>query len=70
MKKLLLVLVVFSFLSFKNSEKNVFICDSGGAKRYHYTETCRGLQACKHTLIKSTESKALASGLTLYKWEE
>ena len=69
MKKLILVLVVFILLSFKGSENNFFKCDSENAKRYHFTETCRGLNACKQKIIKITLSKAKAEGLTLCKWE-
>lgn len=70
MKKLILVIVVFILLSFKSSENKVYKCDSVNAKRYHLTETCRGLNACKQKIIKITLSNAKAEGLTLCKWED
>ena len=29
----------------------VYVCNSSGAKKYHYKETCRGLIPCKHEVI-------------------
>lgn len=48
-------------------ENNVYVCISMSAKRYHLSEICRGLKAFKHKIIKITESKAKADGLTLCK---
>lgn len=69
MKKVILIIVVLIFSSFKGTEKNVYICNSENATKYHLSETCRGLNACKHKIIAITESKAKADGLTLCKWE-
>jgi hypothetical protein len=49
---------------------DVYICDSKGAKKYHYSKTCRGLNACKHQVIKKTKSDAQNLGLTLCGWED
>lgn len=69
MKKLIVVIVVFISLSFKGIENKVYICNSENATKYHLSETCRGLNACKHKIIAISKSKAIADGLTLCKWE-
>ena len=69
MTKIIIVYLFISFVSFNSVETKVYIRVGGNAKKYHLTETCRGLNACKHKLIKSTQEKATAMGLTLCKWE-
>ncbi len=69
-KKILLVLIVITTTSFHSVETDVFICGKQGAKKYHYTESCRGLNACKHEVVKVTKSKAKSYGLTLCGWED
>ena len=71
MKKIiLLIILLFSLSSYQNNETIVYICGSEGAKKYHYTENCRGLNACKHEINKTTLSKAQSYGLTLCGWED
>ena len=48
----------------------VYICDSDSATKYHYSPSCRGLNACKHEIIKVSKNKAEASGRTLCGWED
>lgn len=70
MKKILLIFISFLLLSFNQNAQKVFICDSSGAKKYHYSETCRGLNPCKHQIIKIAIEDAKAKKLTLCGWEE
>ncbi|MEI7508081.1 MAG: hypothetical protein WCJ62_01290 [Flavobacterium sp.] len=69
MKKLFLLLILFTLVSFNKFATTVYVCDGGNAKKYHYSETCRGLNACKHKLITMTESNAQNNGLRLCSWE-
>jgi hypothetical protein len=48
----------------------VWICKSGGAKRYHINRNCPGLKRCSHTIEKMTVKEAEAVGLTLCKYED
>lgn len=66
-------------MSFSNSELSqqyegetyVYICDSDGAKKYHYSKNCRGLSNCKHTIKKVTLADAKKKGKkTLCGWED
>jgi hypothetical protein len=52
------------------TDKEVYICDSKSATKYHFSENCRGLNNCKHTIVKVTLSKAKSSGRTLCGWED
>ena len=56
-----------------NSEvaTSVFICNSTTAKRYHLTESCKGLNACTHTINQVSLSDAKYKyKRTLCKWED
>ncbi|HLP65488.1 hypothetical protein [Flavobacterium sp.] len=70
MKKLLVVLVILSFTSFTKISENVYICGPKGSSKYHYTENCRGLNACKHEVVKKSLKEAKDLGLTLCGWED
>ncbi|CAM4039315.1 hypothetical protein FLSI110296_10505 [Flavobacterium sinopsychrotolerans] len=52
MKSIVIVLLI-SLTSFHPIETKVYICGSRGAKKFHYTENCRGLTACKHEIVKN-----------------
>jgi len=53
------------------SETYVYICNSSGAKKYHYLQSCRGLNACKHEIKKVSLSDAKSVyRLTLCGWED
>tara|TARA_R110000868_G_scaffold340618_1_gene601309 strand:- start:12007 stop:12192 length:186 start_codon:yes stop_codon:yes gene_type:complete len=56
--------------SFHVEKTDVYICGPRGAKKYHYTENCRGLSACKHGIVKSSLKEAKGYGLTLCGWED
>jgi hypothetical protein len=64
---IILFIVLNSFIAFKN---DVYICGSQGAKKYHFTESCRGLNACKHEIYKVTQKEAQNLGLELCGWED
>lgn len=70
MKKNILLLFIFVLKSFISLESDVYICVSKGAKRYHFTKTCKGLSNCKHTIKKVTLNEAKGMGLTLCGWED
>ncbi len=70
MKKLVFILIFSVLNSFVNPVDYVYICDSKGAKKYHLIQTCRGLNACKHEIIKVTLKEAKAKGLDLCGWED
>lgn len=71
MKKYLFIVVVpFLITSFTPLQKEVFICSSAGAKKYHYSKNCRGLSPCKHEIKNILKSDAQNKGLTLCGWED
>lgn len=53
-----------------NLDINVYICGPTGAKKYHFTNSCRGLSNCKHELKKVSLKQAHDYGLTLCGWED
>lgn len=70
MKKNILLLFIFVLTSFTSLESDVYICVSKGAKRYHFTKTCKGLSNCKHTIKHVMLSEAKDLSLTLCGWED
>jgi hypothetical protein len=66
----LIFIIMLLQTTFSITENKVYICGSAGAKKYHYTENCRGLNACKHEIVKTTLSEAQGYGLTLCGWED
>jgi hypothetical protein len=69
-KTALLFCLYFTITAFCSKDAAVYICGPQGAKKYHYSENCRGLSACKHEVFKVTKSKAESYGLTLCGWED
>lgn len=70
MKFIALILLLFTLTSFHVEKTDVYICGPRGAKKYHYTENCRGLTACKHEIVKTSLSQAKSYELTLCGWED
>jgi len=70
---------MFAVISCSNSENNnrvapvkdkqVFICTSNSALRYHLDRSCPGLAKCKHTIIATTLITAQKRGRTMCGWE-
>lgn len=48
----------------------VYVCNSSGAKKYHYKETCRGLSNCKHEVVTMEREMAEKRGLGVCGWED
>lgn len=70
MKTIIALLFLFT-INFQNYvATDVYVCDSKGAKKYHYTKDCRGLNACKHDIVKKSKTDAQNIGLTLCGWED
>ena len=71
MKKLLLLACILNIMtSAIYMEKEVYVCGSTGAKKYHFTKKCRGLNGCKDEIHKKTLSEAKSLGLKLCAWED
>lgn len=50
---------------------SVYICNSKTAKKYHYSKTCRGLNACSHDIKSVSLSDAKSKyKRTLCGWED
>lgn len=69
MKKLLPLLLLFAFTSFTASN-DVYLCNSKGGKRYHFTKDCRGLSNCQAEIIKVTLDDAKKKGKTICGYED
>jgi hypothetical protein len=69
MKSIVILLFIF-LISFHPIATKVYICGPKGAKKYHYSENCRGLTACRHEIVKTSLSQAQNYGLTLCGWED
>lgn len=48
----------------------VYVCQSSGAKKYHYSSSCRGLSNCKHEIVTMAKKEAENIGLGLCGWED
>lgn len=68
MKHLLLSLLFIGTITFSQNtffkieakpQSKVYVCVSSTAYAYHYTEDCRGLNKCTHTIKAVTESEAI-----------
>lgn len=68
--KLIALILLVALTSFHVEKTDVYICGPRGAKKYHYTENCRGLSACKHDIVKTSLSQAQNYGLALCGWED
>lgn len=64
MKYLLLLPIFFSLFNQNVYIKkgDVYLCDSEGGKKYHYSKNCRGLSNCKHKIISVSLKKAISLG--------
>ncbi len=70
MKNKIMFFLCFIVMAFNVTKVDVYICGPSGAKKYHYSETCRGLGNCKHEVVKKTLPEAQSLGLTLCGWED
>ena len=69
MKKALCLVLYIALASF-TAVNDVYICKSKNGKRYHLSETCRGLRNCKAQVSKVTLKEAQAQGKTLCGFED
>jgi uncharacterized membrane protein len=74
MKKLIITIVIISlptiygFTTLAGSE--VYICVSKTASKYHFSQNCKGLSRCTHTITKVSLTDAKAKGYSLCGWED
>lgn len=54
----------------KESPSKVYVCNSSTSKKYHYSKSCRGLNACSHQIVVMSVSDARNKKLTLCGWED
>jgi len=70
-KTLLSALPIFLLFSCATVKENqVFICQSEYAEKYHYSQTCYGLNNCKHEIVPVTKEEAEKKGFTICEWEK
>ena len=72
MKKslLLFLIVMVNSQGLFSPTSNVYLCDSSGGKKYHYTKSCRRLSNCKAEIISVSLQKARTLGKELCGWED
>jgi hypothetical protein len=68
--KILLLSITMFFLNVSSDSSDVYICVSKTASKYHYSETCKGLSRCTHTISKVSLKEAKSSGYKLCGWED
>lgn len=68
--KVLFILLFIIRVNNSPIPKEVYICNNGSTKKYHYTTNCRGLSNCSYKILKSTLDKAKKDGKTLCGWEK
>ncbi|PKH69146.1 hypothetical protein CXF59_01130 [Flavobacterium sp. ALD4] len=49
---------------------DIYICVSNTASKYHYSQNCRGLIRCTHTISKVSLTNAKSRGYSLCGWED
>lgn len=69
-KSIFITLIFLITTAITPYDSKVYICGIKGAKKYHYSNTCRGLSNCKHEVFEVTKSTAVSYGLTLCGWED
>lgn len=69
MKKLIL-LSAFVMLSSFYTESDVYLCNTKGGKKYHFSKSCKGLSSCKGEIIKVTITEAKEKGKTICGFED
>jgi len=74
MKKLftitLVAALVATTLSFTQTERKVYVCNTKNAVAYHFKKDCKGLQKCKGTISEVSEQTAKGKGLHICGWEK
>ncbi|MBF4473061.1 hypothetical protein [Flavobacterium sp. HJJ] len=71
MKIIISSIAIILFSISQNNDKEVYICVSSTATKYHLTKTCKGLDECTHTIKKVTLKQANELGYkNLCGWEK
>jgi hypothetical protein len=74
MKKLIIILVIITLPSFYGfatlTGSDVYIYVSKTASKYHYSQNCKGLSRCTHTISKVSLTDAKSRGYSLCGWED
>lgn len=66
----IIVLLSFGLVSFIGSTNWVYVCMGNFSKRYHYSETCKGLVNCNAEIKKVSIAEAKELGRDLCGWED
>lgn len=69
MKPFLFLLLFCSGIACNTASTVVYLCESTGARRYHYQKDCRGLKNCSYQIRQTTIDEAREKGKTLCGWE-
>jgi hypothetical protein len=69
-KKIYIIVAFILLVAFSPYNSKVYICGPQGAKKYHYSSSCRGFSACKQQINEVSKDKAISLGLTLCGWED
>lgn len=73
MKKLIIILVIITLPTLYGFRtlvlSDVYICVSKTASKYHYSENCKGLKRCTHTISKVSLSDAKSRGMVDVAWK-
>lgn len=70
MKRVIFLFLVCSVIACNTASTVVYLCDSTGARRYHYRQDCRGLKNCNYQIRQTTIEEAREKGKTLCGWEK
>ena len=62
-----LLFIFFSCASIK--ENQVYVCEGEYAKKYHYSQTCYGLNNCKQKITLVTKEEAEKIGMKICELE-
>ncbi|GGH37316.1 hypothetical protein IA57_05755 [Mangrovimonas yunxiaonensis] len=67
---LVLLALVFAFFLTSSNTSKVYICTGNYSKKYHYSNTCRGLSNCKAAIKGVSLEEARNKNRTLCGWED
>jgi hypothetical protein len=71
MKIIISLIAIILFSISQNNAKEVYICVSSTATKYHLIQNCKGLGECTHSIKKVTLKKANELGYkNLCGWEK
>jgi hypothetical protein len=68
--KTLLLFLLLSLDTTRNSSTTVYVCSGAKGKKYHLRADCRGLSHCSHQVVKMKLEDAEKEGRTLCGFEK